>query len=184
MKKVMAAVLVAACVGLAVHSANAQVPNVQVYFDAALTQTSQDCGVGSQTLHVVAQGFGMWLSALEYQVLYPPEVMWLADIADPQRLDIGSSASGIASSWTIPLNAFSSVLVLDALVNWSPTCDCAGGASPLVVGPHPSTGAIRAVRWPDNVLITGIVGMTALVCPGTVPVEETSWGQVKALYNN
>jgi len=171
--------------GLAVQSAQAQVKNVQVYFDANLTQTSQGCGTGLQTLHVVAQGFGMWLAAIQYQVNFPAEVTWVADIADPNRLDIGTSVAGIASAWTIPQNAFSSVKILDILVQWDPACTCTGASpKPIVVGPHPQTGDIRAVRWPDNVLFTGIVGMTALVCPGAVPVEETSWGKVKALYNN
>ena len=54
--------------------APAQVPSVAVYFDEALSQTSQDCqGNGTiDTLYVVALNFNDWISAIEFSVGYTP----------------------------------------------------------------------------------------------------------------
>jgi hypothetical protein len=44
----------------------------------------------------------------------------------------------------------------------------------------PSVVSPRFVRYSDGALID-VIGMTSLVC-AQVPVEETSWGKLKALY--
>jgi hypothetical protein len=126
----------------------------------------------------VASNFGMWMSAIEYGIIYPPQLLFIGD--DTGGLDIGNSASGIATSWPFPINAFSPVLVNK--IKFFYLCQlCYETDIPIVVVQHPITGFLRAVRWPDNVLFNG-VGLTSLICP-TVPAEETTWGNIKALYN-
>jgi hypothetical protein len=51
---------------------------------------------------------------------------------------------------------------------------------PISVRPYPGQIFVRAVEWP-NLNIVLAVGMTAIICP-TSPIQETTWGQVKALY--
>ena len=45
---------------------------------------------------------------------------------------------------------------------------------------NPVTGFLGVTDFPQYNLIPG-VGLTSYIC-ATVPAEETSWGQVKALY--
>lgn len=163
---------------------SAQTPNVQVFFDEYFGQTHlAQCPPGApgsviDSAYVVASNFSMWISAIEYGIVYPPQLIFLGD--DTGGLDIGNSGSGIASSWPFPINGYSPVLVNK--IKFIYNCQlCFEQDIPIVVIPHPLTGFVRAVRWPDNNLFNG-VGMTSLICP-TVPAEETTWGNIKALYN-
>jgi hypothetical protein len=189
MKKVLAVVLAAAFVSLTAFGAYAQpVPNVQWFFDENTTMTAMDCpgtGANPATGYIVAVNFNQFFSSLDYTVAYPPSIMWLADLpVDPiHQLNIGTTPGGIASAWNLPQNGFAPIKVLKVLFNWN--CDDCYSAQnqPIVVGPYPGQPSVRFVRWPDNVVFDA-VGMTSLVCPGVVPVEETNWGQIKALYEN
>jgi hypothetical protein len=183
MKKVLAVVLTVAFVSMWAYAATAQTPHVVVFFDEHWTQTTEVCqGAGVfDTLFVVAVNFDMWMSAIEYSVDYPPSVNWFADVPNTP-LNIGNTPGGVASTWSLPQNAFAPLGVMNVVVQW--TCDdCSlNQGDEITVRPHPLTGFIRAARWPDNVLFEG-VGLTSLVCP-VVPVEEKTWGGVKALYDN
>jgi len=185
MKKVLAVVLTVAFVSMWAYTATAQTPHVVVFFDEDFwTETTAVCGGSGvlDTLAVVAVGFNMFVSAIEYSINYPPSTTWIADmpVAD---LNLGNTQSGVATGWgDIPQNGFAPLLVMNVLIQWE--CDDCGTSlnDPIVVSPHPLTGFIRAARFPDNELIEG-VGLTSLVCP-TVPVEEKTWGGVKALYDS
>ncbi len=158
----------------------AQTPYVQVYFDPGHTQTTSDCpGMQIDTLYVVAHNFNAWLTAIEFSITYPAEMNWLADMASTP-LVIGNSPAGVALAFPTPVNGFDAVEVMQVMVMWQ--CSACGASTniPLVVAPHPQTGFVRATRYPDNGFINA-VGMTSLLC-ATVPVEETTWGQIKALY--
>jgi len=182
MKLAVIAIVIVA-LGAAVPAA-AQTPNVQIYFDANLTQASANCpgSVVVDTAYVVAQNFGMWMAAIEYSISYPTQMTWLADSPTNSGLVIGTSPAGIAIAWPTPLQAFGPAVVQTFTFLWTCT-DCTGlSNTPLVVGNSPVSGAVDAVRWPDNVLVNAI-GMTSLIC-STVPTQDTSWGRIKALYSN
>jgi hypothetical protein len=72
--------------------------------------------------------------------------------------------------------------VLRPLVLWGP-CDCLNGQQPLVVHGYTPLGQAdpSAVRRDDFQQFFGI-GMTSLVCPNPIATEQSTWGQVKALY--
>lgn len=186
MKKVLAVVLAAAFLGIGAMSADAQTPNVAVYFDDLLQETSKDCPPGTpgtvlDEAYVVCNNFGIFLIALEYQITFPPSVIFLGD--DPQNTNVpflGSSPAGIAIAWDIPQNAFDPFIANIITFVWN--CDGCGATEPIVVGPNPQSNLLRGVEWltQDQVIA---VGMTSLVCPGTVSTEESTWGKVKALYN-
>lgn len=183
MKKAVIALLL---VTMGVLPVLAQTENFQVYFDDNYTQATAECpaappGTVLDTLYVVANNFNMWVSAGELSVQYPAELAWIADIPNTP-LAIGSTPTGVAYSWTLPQSAFGPFEVCKVLVSWMCN-DCAGTAFPggqVIVQPHPQTGFARLVRYPDNVVVDGI-GLTSLVC-AQVPVEETTWGRLKALF--
>jgi hypothetical protein len=168
--------------------AMAQGENFQVYFDDNYTQGAADCpGVGVlDTLYVVANNLNMFFTAAEFSVSLPAQLTWLADIPNTP-LAIGNTQSGVAYSWTLPQNGFASYEICQILVTWN--CDdCAGVVSPgweVVVNRNlanpPAVTQPRVTRYPDIVLID-VIGNTSLIC-AQVPVEETSWGKLKALYD-
>lgn len=193
MKRVLAVAVALALVGLVAHNANAQIPNVVVYFDAQYyTQTQIDCqgDMVTQNWYIVANNLNTRIKAIEYAVQYPLAATHLADIDVPGAISFGTTDTGVATGYgSTPdgfLDAFQPALLMTVLVQWHcDTCLDPPGYSDqaVVVVPHLVTGFLRAVRWPDDFLMP-LVGMTSIICPEVVPVEETSWGQLKALYDN
>lgn len=187
MRKVLAVVFAAVLVGMFAYSADAQVPNIQVYFDNTHTQTATECRPGGQFLDglfVVANNFNNFAQAVEFQVNYPPAIQWTSD-SHNAPLFVGNSAAGIALSYQIPQNAFVQWRIMTAAFVYNCIdCDDAqffgGGPQPVVV-----SGYLAALA-PRYTTIGGVeidvLGMTSLICPGTVGTEETSWGQIKSLY--
>jgi len=191
MNKALAGVLAVALVGLVAGSAMAQVPNVQVYFDAAHTQTQRNCpGYAPFTtldsLYVVMNNWNMNITGVDFSIAYPPSLVWLNDhLADPTiQAKIGNSPGGVAIAYAncCAADGFQAIEVLRPVVLWG-QCDCASGPQPLVVGGYVPLGKTQpsAVRKEDFALFYG-VGMTSLICPGPIAAQPSTWGQVKALY--
>jgi hypothetical protein len=191
MKKALAGVLAVAVIGVMAGSAIAQVPNVQVYFDPAHTQTQSECGPqGSPaTLYVVMNNWNMNITGVDFSISYPASLTWLADnLPDPlTQISIGNSPTGIAIAYAncCAQDGFQAVEVLQPLVLWGP-CDCSPsgpGPQPVVVGGYTPLGKTSptGVRKEDFQEFQG-VGMTSLICPGFIATEQSTWGQVKALY--
>lgn len=192
MKKALAGVLAVAFVGCMAGAAFAQVPYVQVYFDAALTETHASCpGTPPFTpppveLHVVYINWNMNMAEVEFSIAYPPSLVWVGDalVDEDVQVKLGDSPTGvaIATANCCPFNGFAPAEVLRPLVLWG-NCDCALGPQPLVVGGYTPFGKVQpsAVRKEDFEEFLGI-GMTSLICPGVIATEQSTWGQVKALY--
>jgi hypothetical protein len=164
--------------------AMAQTPYFQIYFDDAHTAAASDCpaapaGTVIDTVHVVAHNFNNFFIATEFAIDYSAKLTWLGDIPGG-NLVIGQSPIGISMSWQIPVSGFAPVRVMSAAVLWM-CSGCAGSENtPVIVIPNPETDVLAFVSWPGIQAIP-TVGMTSLIC-ATVPVESTSWGQIKALY--
>jgi hypothetical protein len=187
MKRILV-VVIAVVIGLMAINANAQIPNVQVYFDYNLTETGANCPVAPpgtvlDSCYVVANNFNMWMNAIEYTIDYPPQILWVGDVFPTDRLTIGNSPSGVGVSWPLPGNAFGALVIQKIRFYWMcDNCDPQGpnADAPISVLPYPLQSTVRAVRWPDLAIVPG-VGMTSLIC-ATVPVEETTWGGIKSMY--
>jgi len=173
---------------MGVLPAMAQTENFQVYFDDLYQEGAADCpGMGVlDTLYVVANNLNEFFTAAEFSVQLPAELLWVADLPNTP-LAIGNTQSGVAYSWSLPQDGFAPYELTRMLVTWNCN-DCSGIPSPggqVVVTKNlanpPAVLNPRFARHPDDVLID-VIGMTSLVC-AQVPVEETSWGRVKALYN-
>lgn len=146
---------------ICVSSAVAQTPTITVYFDGGYSQRVKDCpGPGLDTLYVVAENWGAYLSAMEFKVDYPPEMTWLADL-DLPPVSFGNTASGVSMGFGIPQNAFLPLLVTRVLVLWNCT-DCSAANSKLAVVPHPLFGYVRATMWPTQEYIIGEGGGSAV----------------------
>jgi len=193
MNKALAGVLAVALIGLVAGSAMAQVPNIQVYFDANHTQTQRNCpGVPPFTLidslYVVMNNWNMNVTGVDFSIHYPPSVVWIADhLVDTSiQASLGSSPAGIAIVYAncCPADGFQNVEVLRPVFVWG-VCDCAQSPPPqaIVVGGYEPLGKTQptAVRKEDFALFSGL-GMTSLICPGPIAVQPSTWGQVKALY--
>jgi len=181
-------ILIAVCLSLIATAIFAQTPTVSVYFDDYYNLMEGYCPpgpVGSvlDTVYVVAEGFNMWMSAIEYAIDYPSPSLfvWIGDDVPEFGLCLGDSPSGITIAFTIPANAFDRLIVQEVYILWM--CDDCGDEDPAYLRPvvHPGSGHIRAVRWPDEVLVPA-VGLWSIVCRDFSPTEETSWGRIKALY--
>jgi hypothetical protein len=192
MKKALAGVLAVALAGVMAGSAIAQVPNVQVYFDPAHTQTQANCPGGAPfsgppvELYVVMNNWNMNITGVDFSITYPPAMSWLGDnLPDPLTMvSIGNSPTGIAIAYAncCAQDGFQAVEVLRPIVLFG-VCDCNQGPQSVVVGGYAPLGKNQpsAVRKEDFAEFSG-VGMTSLICPGAIATEQSTWGQVKALY--
>jgi hypothetical protein len=175
-------------------SAIAQVPNVQVYFDPAHTQTQAVCPGGAPfagppvNLYVVMNNWNMNVTGVDFSISYPPELSWLGDnLPDPlTSVLIGNSPTGIAIAYAncCAQDGFQAIEVLRPLVVYG-VCECVPGGlpKPIVVGGYTPMGKTKptAVRKEDFQEFDGL-GMTSLICPDFIATEQSTWGQVKALY--
>jgi hypothetical protein len=177
--------------GASMVNAGGPIPNVGVYFTSdwgtyghtALPECPPDPpGTVFDSLYVVANNFNMWMIGAEYQVLYPPQIIWLAD--NTGGINIGASPTGIATTWPIPQNAFVPFAVNKVYFIYNCQLCYEGVNAPIVVVANPASisGQVQAVSWP-GILVTFGIGMTSLICP-TIPVEETTWGNIKAMYQD
>ncbi len=167
---------------------SAQTPFVAVYFETVNWSESATCpdappGTVAQELFIAALNFNATINAIEFQVNYPPELQFLGDTYPHVGVPFGNTATGLQYGFTFPPDGNSAIIVAVATVIWQ--CrNCQGGVRnvPITVGPNPLTGLLRALVLGDpDVEIPG-VGLTALIC-ANVPVEETTWGGIKALYS-
>ena len=184
MKRGLILILLVTCFGVSIVTS--QTPSVQVFFEynggnysgMHLDQCPPDPpGTVIDSFYVIANNFNMWISAIEYSIDFPQQLLFIAQHSG--GLDIGTVITGIATAWPFPINGFEQVCVNK--VTFLYMCHaCNEIYIPIIVKTHPTTGFIRAVRWPDNIFVNGI-GMISFIC-SVWPVEETTWGKVKALY--
>jgi hypothetical protein len=188
MKKALAGVLAVVTLGGFVCLAKAQVPSVQVYFDAAHTQWFRGCGAAGtlDSVYVVMNNWNMNVSGVDFSISLPPSMIYLADrLPNPAtQTKIGISPTGIAITYAncCPLNGFVSNDVLHTLFYWVP-CDCANGPSAVIVGGYTPLGKTQptAIRKEDSQEFPGL-GMTSILCGPPMATEPSTWGRVKALY--
>ena len=175
------ATLVVVALMATVVAVSAQTPYIAVYFDQYLTQEAKDCpGPMPDTWYVAAKNFNAFLTGAEFAIQYPAAVLYLGDANTPP-VTVGNTQTGISMGFALPVNGFFDVFLCNVNVFWN--CSCCvdpylNNAVKAVA--NPVTGFLGVTDFPQYNLIPG-VGLTSYIC-ATVPAEETSWGQVKALY--
>ncbi len=183
MRRLLSVAFVVAIVTLS-FGAKAQVPFVQVFFDEYGTVASKDCPpvVMSDTLSVFAYNFNMWISTIEYQVVYGPAFTFCGDIFDDRVRTVGNSEWGLHVTYRDLGDARGPFRLQRLCVVWHCT-DCSGYLDTHIeVIPHPDSGVVRAVSSTDVVL--DAVGMVSTTCPWTTPTQKSTWGQLKSLYDH
>ncbi len=177
MRKSLTIISVFVILAAASSFAYAQAPAVQVVFDQNYVQQTKVCNLGTiDSAYVVAFNFNTWIVGIEYAVSYPTGIAWLGDQQIPITT-LGDTPSGITEVWQLPLNGFAPMRL--AKINYF--CSMCQDDSPIVVTAHPVSGALRATRYPDLAFVYAI-GMTSIFCPNLIPVQNSTWGEVKALY--
>jgi len=177
------ATLVCALLIVTAVAVSAQTPYIAVYFNSGYSQEAKDCpGVGVlDTWYVAAVNFNVFLLGADFAIQYPPAVTFLADL-QVWTLYQGTTAAGYSVGFPIPQNGFSPVLLVKPLVMWN----CAECVDPwhnnqIKVVANPATGFLGGVDYPGFNLVPS-TGLTALICSLPIATEQTTWGQVKAVY--
>ena len=168
-------------VALLASLAAAQVPIVQVYLDSELLTIHRDCpGHGiPDTLYVAVSNFTQPILDIEYRVETYGNFALLGDFFPNGFSGLGTSGTGIRVAFGGPIDASGTVLVQSVVGGWF--CSCSEINFPyFVVQPHPESGKVQATAWPDLTKIEATGGVNFLC--GTVPVESSTWGRIKALY--
>lgn len=160
---------------------DAQTPYIAVYFDPGFSVECKDCpGQVLDVWYVAGVGFNTPVTGAEFAIEYPAAASWLGDLNTPP-VTIGSTPTGISMGYATPLNGYSPVGLCQVHVFW--VCDGCGPPwywNMIKVRPHPSTGFLG---WTDGDYVErNAVGLTSIICGGT-PVEETTWGRLKALFD-
>jgi hypothetical protein len=175
------ATLVVVALMATVVAASAQTPYIAVYFDQYLTQETKDCpGPMMDTWYVAAKNFNAFLTGAEFAIQYPAAVAFLGDANTPP-VTVGNTQTGISMGFALPANGFFDVFLCNVNVFWN----CSSCVEPYLnnavkVVANPVTGFLGVTDFPQYNAIPA-VGLTSFIC-ATVPAEDTSWGQVKALY--
>jgi len=162
--------------------ASAQVPYIAVYFDPYHTQEAKVCpGFVVDTWYVAAVNFNTYITGADFAIQYPPAVTWMADLNLPP-VKVGNTPTGLSMGYALPQNGYGVLELCQVQVFWN--CDhCADPYynNQVKVITNPLTGFLGVTDYPNFNLIPG-TGLTTLICPLGVPTEDTTWGQVKALY--
>jgi hypothetical protein len=131
-----------------------------------------------------------YVTGIEYQILTPLDPthalirLGTVEYPDNSTLQMGDPFSGHTITYWPPLNGFIPGYNLLATITFYAAHGCDDGLNadfPLVVGPHPVTGVLRATFYPDNEYFYP-AGLTSIMCPEGTAVEEESWGAIKSLY--
>jgi len=177
MKKLAIVCALTAMLAIGFSLANAQTPIVQIVFDQDLVEQTHVCTPSTMdSAFVVAKNFNIWMVGIEFAIEYPASVSWIADTDTPE-LVIGTSPSGISMAWQTPKNAYDTLKIMKILY----FCNSCPDDTPIRVIPHPVSGYVRATEYPDLDYVYAI-GWTSIFCPNLIPVENTTWGNVKSMY--
>ena len=122
---------------------SAQTPFVAVYFDNALQFETATCplappGTVVQQIFVAAVNFNSFITGIEFQVNYPPELQWIGESYPfPAAVAVGTTATGLEIGFGLPApNGNNAIIVAVVTVLWQ----CGGCAVtadvPVTVGPN------------------------------------------------
>ena len=181
-RALMFALVAVAFIGIG--TADAQTPTIGVYFDEFGSVETKDCpGDGMlDQVYFYLRNANTQVSGVQFRVSYGPYLNWVGDNLTTQ-VEIGATFSGLAASWALPQNGFFPVNIGSAFVEWICPTGCNPTNSPVIVLADSNAGETEVLwtDWPAFQISTA-VGLTALVC-ATVPTEDTTWGGIKALYD-
>lgn len=177
-----AALVAVLCIVVPATNASSQVGNIGAFFcDGQTLQAAAVCqGVGVlDTLCVVAWSPTCQVYGVEFAIDYPPAVTVVSEtFATPTAF--GTTSTGVSMLFPT-LQGPGSVTLAEVVVMWN--CDHCQGyfGQAITVIPHPGTNFLGLTSCGFLTVLEPLQGLQTTIC-AIVPVEETNWGRVKALY--
>lgn len=136
-------------------------------------------------LHVYGSHINEFYTAVEYRTLLCTCLVPLG-VSYSTRTVVtnGNPWTGVQQAFFPPVNGFFPGLDLWATVfaTCSGTCGDCGVDQPVIVGPEPVSGFLQGTRNDAVASKFQMLGLTTILCPAAVGTQESSWGKVKALY--
>jgi hypothetical protein len=166
---------------LSFSSVSAQTPYIAAFFDPNLEQKNCPGMNAPDFLHVFLFNANQFVVGVDFAISYPTSILFQLDTGHTGNIFFGDTNTGLSMTWDIPRNGFFPVKIVDVFFLWN-CIACELPDDPVVVVPNPFTTDLAYVSWPDFALHP-VVGQTALAC-ATIANEETTWGKVKALYED
>ena len=108
--------------------------------------------------------------------------VWVSDT--PAYEVIGNSQTGVVVPYGVCLTGRAYILTISIMVEGTSETCC---YYPVLPDPNAPSGRIEVLDCSDTIVfgigeLSVVNGNTSCPCGGTVPVEGTTWGNVKALF--
>ncbi len=165
--------------------AAASTPTIATYYDADGSQID-DCYSSPEVadIHVVALNVNAWVLGIRYKIEFPPPFVYLDEhsfFTDP--VIGGTSDTGIEISYPSPVYFSERQLIHKAGAVWT----CSSGCSPylnvyIAPVPYPGLTEIEVDVVQGETTTTLFLNTSAAVLCPTLPVQQQTWGKIKALY--
>ncbi len=158
-------------------------PSIATYFDENGLQIEICDGYRFSDIHVVALNVNAWVSSFRYKIEFPPPFTFLGGfgfVADP--IVDGTADTGIEISYPSPVYFGANQLIHTAGVVW--TCSYGCPYSNVYIAPVPFPGLTEIevdVVQGETTTTLFLNTSAAVLCP-TLPVQQQTWGKIKALY--
>ena len=158
-----------------------------VYFDGPGVMTYTPGGpFMAFDAYIYLHNADYYVTAVEYQLLTPADpthtFFFYQALEYPEMMSItdGDPFAGHSIAYYPPLIGTTGYNLVVTLKDCVVTGAC-WPDYPVVIAPHPDTGALRGTFYPDMAFFP-ITGLTSLICPDMIAVEESSWGAIKSLF--
>lgn len=140
-------------------------------------------------IYLYLHGADYFVTALEYAIATPADpahglfVILETKLPEYAVVELGNPLGGHALAFWPPLGGFDPGYNMICQYKCMTLAPCGTGILdyPIVIGPHPDSGELRGTFFPNNDFFP-IIGLTSILCPELVGVEETSWGAIKSLF--
>ncbi len=163
-------------------------PTMGLYFDYWPGQMHYyPSAIGEQLdAYVCGHHASCYVSAVEFMLELPPGVAMTTFTIPDGSMNMGDPVSGISITYWPPLNFYIQNYHMLCQVNllFIEFCLRYGGTMadvPIRIVDHPTGGGIYGTCWPDNDMFD-FIGLTSILCPGLIGVEDKSWGAIKSMY--
>ena len=169
--------------GLAMSQYNAG--SIDIFSDAALTSCNITVpAVGPFSVYVAQTNVGDGTIACQFRMQRPSTFAHLGDIPS-YPLTLGNSDAGVSVSFGRCLTGTFLILTCNYFASGvTPPCEW----MTIVPDPNSSTGLVQFIGCDDERVTMDQAGEARLnpdgTCMCSVPVEETTWGGIKALYQD
>jgi hypothetical protein len=156
---------------------------VGIHFENGLGAMAYNCTGGVDSFFVFAESVDDFFYAFEFRINYPPCVTFLGETY-PNGVSVfnGNTAMGVQVGFKNPQNGF--FPGYNQLVKVSFVCNCPGSDILFQVVPHPVSGKIQYADETADRNLYECVGLTSVINPVAIATQETTWGQIKGLYNS